>query len=206
MSGPPDGASRAVGDRAGAGAGGGLRTVPGAPTVWFTGLSGAGKTTIAQALARQLEQRGVAHGVLDGDELRATLSADLGFSRDDRAEQVRRVGHLARILGDAGVIPLVALVSPFRADRDAVRALHAPGRFLEIHVATSLEVCAQRDVKGLYAQAQDGRLGQLTGVGQDYEPPERAELTLDGDDEADIESLAGDILDALQAVLARHRG
>jgi adenylylsulfate kinase len=156
-----------------------LRTVPDAPTVWFTGLSGAGKTTIARALAESLAARGLAHHLLDGDELRATLSADLGFSREDRAEQVRRTAHLARILGEAGVIPLVALVSPIRADRDAARALHAPGRFLEVHVATPLEVCEQRDVKGLYARARAGEVADLTGVGQDYEAPAGPELTID---------------------------
>lgn len=156
-----------------------LRTVPEAPTVWFTGLSGAGKTTIARAVAALLTERGMAHTVLDGDELRATLSADLGFSIEDRAEQVRRTAHLARILGDAGVIPLVALVSPVRADRDAARALHGPGRFLEIHVATPLEVCEQRDTKGLYARARTGTVPDLTGIGQDYEAPSAPELTLD---------------------------
>ena len=161
-----------------------LQTVPDAPTVWFTGLSGAGKTTIARAVAGLLTEAGLAHTLLDGDELRATLSADLGFTREDRAEQVRRVGHLARILGDAGVIPLVALISPFRTDRDAVRALHSPGRFLEVHVATPLEVCAERDVKGLYARSETrsaaGEEDLLTGVGQEYEAPESPELVLDG--------------------------
>lgn len=158
----------------------GLRTVADAPTVWFTGLSGAGKTTIARALAERLTVRGLANRILDGDELRATLSADLGFTRGDRTEQVRRAAHLSRILGDAGVIPLVALVSPIRADRDAARALHPPGRFLEIHVATPLSVCEVRDPKGLYRRARDGELSDMTGIGQSYEPPLAPELTLDG--------------------------
>jgi len=183
------------------GQGGGRRTVTRAPTVWFTGLSGAGKTTIARTVAQHLEAHGIAHATLDGDEVRTTLSADLGFARDDRAEQVRRVGHVARILGDAGVIPLVALVSPFRTDRDSVRALHEPGRFLEIHVATPLEICAARDVKGLYAQARAGGLEQLTGVGQDYEPPERAELVLNGSDGTDVTDLADRVVEAITASL-----
>lgn len=164
-----------------------LRTSPGAPTVWFTGLSGAGKTTIARAVAVLLNERGLAHCLLDGDELRTTLSADLGFSPEDRTEQVRRTAHLARILGESGVIPLVALVSPIRADRDAARALHAPGRFLEVHVATPIEVCEQRDVKGLYRRAREGDLGDLTGIGQDYEAPLAPELVLDGGDDRSVE-------------------
>ncbi len=150
------------------------------PTVWFTGLSGAGKTTLARAVADLLVSDGRAAHVLDGDELRAGLSADLGFSLADRAEQVRRAGHVARILGEAGVVPLVALVSPVRTDRDAVRALHGAGRFVEVHVATPLAVCEARDVKGLYARARAGEVTQMTGIAQAYEPPLAAELVIDG--------------------------
>ena len=167
-----------------------LTTVPDAPTVWFTGLSGAGKTTIARAVATQLDEAGLANVVLDGDELRATISADLGFSREERAEQVRRTGHFARILGDAGVIPLVALISPFRADRDRVRALHSPGRFLEVHVATPLEVCVARDVKGLYRRAAAGEIGGMSGLDQGYEEPIDAEVTLLADGSSPIAALA----------------
>ena len=178
-----------------------FRTVDGAPTVWFTGLSGAGKTTISRAVAELLTGAEIAHALLDGDELRATLSADLGFIREDRAEQVRRVGHLARILGDAGVIPLVALVSPFRADRDGVRALHTPGRFIEAHVATSLEVCAARDVKGLYARSESraatGEEDLLTGIGQEYEAPKSPELVLDGGAGATVEALAQQVVERI---------
>jgi adenylyl-sulfate kinase len=184
--------------------GGGLRTVVDAPTVWFTGLSGAGKTTIARAVATILEASGLAHAVLDGDELRATLSADLGFSAEDRAEQVRRVGHLARILGDAGVVPLVALVSPFRADRGNVRAAHGAGRFLEIHVATPLSVCEERDVKGLYARSRTGGLGQLTGVGQAYEPPERPELTIVADGGTSPSTHAADVVHLIRSAISRR--
>ena len=179
-----------------------LRTVPEAPTVWFTGLSGAGKTTIARAVAAFLANDGLAHTLLDGDELRATLSADLDFTREGRAEQVRRVGHLAGILGDAGVIPLVALVSPFRSDRDAVRALHAPGRFIEVHVATPLEVCVQRDLKGLYAhsvaRSAAGEDDLLTGVGQEYEAPSDPELVLDGGREGRVDELARRVWDHIR--------
>jgi adenylyl-sulfate kinase len=165
-----------------------------APTVWFTGLSGAGKTTLARAVAELLRVAGVAAHVVDGDELRATLSADLGFSLTDRAEQVRRAGHLARILGDAGVVPLVALVSPVRADRDAVRAFHGAGRFLEVHVATPLEVCETRDVKGLYARARAGEVAEMTGVAQAYEPPLAAELTVDASGLEQLDAQAAQVV------------
>lgn len=173
-----------------------LRTVPSAPTVWFTGLSGAGKTTIARAVAVLLAERGIAHTVLDGDELRATLSADLGFTREDRAEQVRRTAHLARILGIAGVIPLVALVSPVRADRDAARGIHGTGQFIEVHVATPLEVCEQRDTKGLYARARAGDIPDLTGIGQDYEAPTAPDLRLEAG-HREVETLARVVADLL---------
>ena len=164
------------------------------PTVWFTGLSGAGKTTLARAVADLLVADGRAAHVLDGDELRTGLSADLGFSLADRAEQVRRAGHVARILGDAGVVPLVALVSPVRADRDAVRALHAAGRFLEVHVATPLAVCEARDVKGLYARARAGEVAQMTGVAQAYEPPLTPELVVDGSGEEALAAQAARVV------------
>jgi len=153
---------------------------PVAPTVWLTGLSGAGKSTIAEASAAALRAEGVRVHVLDGDELRAGLSADLGFTLSDRAEQVRRAGHVARILGDAGVVALAALISPTRTERDAVRALHPAGRFLEVHVATSLQVCEARDVKGLYARARAGAIPEFTGIDSPYEPPIEPELVLDG--------------------------
>jgi adenylyl-sulfate kinase len=174
-----------------------LRTLPEAPTVWFTGLSGAGKTTLALAVAGRLSELGIAHSVLDGDELRATLSADLGFSPQDRTEQVRRAAHLARILGDAGVIPLVALVSPIRADRDAARALHPSGRFIEVHVATPLAVCEERDVKGLYRRAHAGEVSDLTGIGQDYEAPLSPELAFVADGSSSPQTLAEIVLQGL---------
>jgi len=151
-----------------------------APTVWLTGLSGAGKSTIARAAAAELASGGTPAYVLDGDELRAGLSADLGFSLEDRAEQVRRAGHVARILGDAGVVALAALISPTRAERETVRAMHPEGRFIEVHVATALEVCEDRDVKGLYAKARAGEITEFTGIDSPYEVPEAPELVLDG--------------------------
>jgi len=172
-----------------------------APTVWFTGLSGSGKSTLARAVAELLRASGVTAHVVDGDELRATLSADLGFSLADRAEKVRRAVHLARILGDAGVVALVTLVSPVAADRDGVRAMHPEGRFLEVHVATPLEVCEARDVKGLYARARAGEITDLTGVGQPYEPPRTPELVVDASGLEQLADQAALVVAAIAAVL-----
>ena len=148
--------------------------------LWFTGLPGSGKSTIANAVERELSSRGVHTYVLDGDNVRLGLNKDLGFTPEDRAENVRRVGEVARLMQDAGLVVLVCLVSPFRADRDAVRARFAPGDFAEIYVDTPLEVCMQRDPKGLYRQAGQGSLPNMTGVGQDYEPPVAADAVVSG--------------------------
>ena len=166
-----------------------------APTVWLTGLSGAGKSTIARAAAVELTHGGTPAYVLDGDELRAGLSADLGFTLEDRAEQVRRAGHVARILGDAGVVVLAALISPTRTERASVRAMHPDGRFIEVHVATALEVCEERDVKGLYARARAGEIPDFTGIDSPYEAPEAPELVLDGaaDLDAQVERLCAQV-------------
>ena len=155
-------------------------------TVWFTGLSGSGKSTVAAACERALVDAGRPAYVLDGDNLRHGLNGDLGFSAADRAENVRRVGHVARLLADAGVVALVPLISPYRADRDLVRALHAEADlpFVEIYVDTPIELCEQRDPKGLYAKARAGEITGFTGVDDPYEAPRQPELVLqpsDGD-------------------------
>jgi bifunctional enzyme CysN/CysC len=149
-------------------------------TVWLTGLSGSGKSTVAAACERLLVEAGRPAYVLDGDNLRHGLNADLGFSATDRAENVRRVGHVARLLADAGVVALVPLISPYRADRDLVRALHAEADlpFLEVFVDTPIELCEQRDPKGLYAKARAGEITGFTGIDDPYEPPLTAELVL----------------------------
>ncbi len=145
-------------------------------TVWFTGLPSAGKTTIASRLAADLRADGLRVEVLDGDAVRAELSRDLGFSRADRDENVRRVGYVADVLSRNGVVVLCALASPYRAARDAVRAAHGDGRFFEVHVATPVDVCRRRDVKGLYARCAAGDLAGLTGADDPYEPPLAPEL------------------------------
>ncbi|MET9240860.1 adenylyl-sulfate kinase [Nonomuraea sp. NPDC003709] len=151
-----------------------------AKVLWLTGLPGAGKSTIANALERRLHAMGLHTYVLDGDNVRSGLNKDLGFTPEDRAENVRRVAELARILLDAGLIVIVALVSPFRTDRAVAKSLFQPSDFAEVWVDTPAEVCARRDPKGLYAQAKAGTLPNLTGLGQAYEPPEHADLVVDG--------------------------
>ena len=153
-------------------------------TVWFTGLSGSGKSTVAAACERLLVDAGRPAYVLDGDNLRHGLNGDLGFSAADRAENVRRVGHVARLLADAGVVALVPLISPYRADREIVRALHAEAAlpFLEVFVDTPIELCEQRDPKGLYAKARAGEITGFTGIDDPYEAPAVADLVLRPDD------------------------
>ncbi len=147
--------------------------------VWFTGLSGAGKSTIAAAVEQELTARGMHTYSLDGDNIRFGLCSDLGFSAADRAENIRRIGEVAALMHDAGLIVLSAFISPAKAHRDAVRARLPEGSFIEVHVATPLEACEARDVKGLYAKARAGEIKGFTGIDDPYEAPEQAELTLD---------------------------
>lgn len=149
-----------------------------AQVLWLTGLSGAGKSTIAQAVCRHLRAQGRRAVVLDGDELRRGLTRDLGFSAADRAENVRRTAEVARLMADAGLIVIVALISPFRADRDLARALFEPGRFFEVFIDTALSVAEARDPKGLYKRARSGQLPGFTGIGSPYEPPLAAEISI----------------------------
>jgi adenylylsulfate kinase len=150
-------------------------------TVWFTGLPSAGKTTVARTVAEQLAVRGHRVELLDGDAIRETLCADLGFSRVDRDRNVDRIGFVAALLARHGVFALAPVVSPYAAARDAVRARHATLGlpYLEVHVATPVEECAVRDVKGLYAKAYAGELRGFTGVDDPYEPPVQPDLRLD---------------------------
>ena len=162
----------------------------------MTGLSGSGKSTIANALEKRLFAAGVHSYVLDGDNFRLGLNKDLGFTKEDRAENVRRVAEVSKLMVDAGLVVVVALVSPFKVDRDHAREIFEPGEFVEVWVKTPAEVCAQRDPKGLYKKAKEGNLPNLTGVGQEYEPPTDAELVLDGTEEisANVERLLKEVL------------
>jgi bifunctional enzyme CysN/CysC len=156
-----------------------------AKVIWLTGLSGSGKSTIANALEKKLFSLGMHAYVLDGDNMRLGLNKDLGFTREDRAENVRRVSEVAHNLYDAGLVVVVALVSPYAEDRAQAKALFPEGDFAEVWVKTPAEVCAERDPKGLYKKAAAGELPNLTGVGQEYEAPSSAELVLDGTSEID---------------------
>jgi adenylylsulfate kinase len=148
-------------------------------TVWLTGLSGSGKSTIAVSAEEQLVRRGRLAYVLDGDNIRHGLNKNLGFSPADRTENIRRIGEVAKLFVDAGVIVFTSFISPYRADRELVRALHDEGRFVEVYVAASIETCEARDVKGLYKKARAGEIPEFTGISAPYEAPERPELVLD---------------------------
>jgi len=147
-------------------------------TIWLTGLSGSGKSTIASELTTQLAQRGRPCYVLDGDVLRQGLNRDLGFSREDRAENIRRTAEVARLMNEAGVTVIVALISPFRQDRATARSTIGSDRFLEVFVDAPLAVCESRDPKGLYAKARNGQVPEFTGISSPYEPPTEPDLHL----------------------------
>jgi len=170
-------------------------------TVWFTGLPASGKSTVAVAVERALVESGRVAYLLDGDNIRHGLSDDLGFSAGDRAENIRRVGHLTRLLADAGVVALASLVSPLKSDREIARALNAAAKlpFIEVYICTPLAECERRDPKGLYARARKGELKGLTGVEAPYEPPEDAELVLDTSG-ADIDELVARVLETLDRI------
>jgi bifunctional enzyme CysN/CysC len=166
--------------------------------LWFTGLSGAGKSTIARAVERRLFQAGVQTMLLDGDQLRHGLNGDLGFAPGDRAENIRRAGEVARLFWEQGSVVLCTFVSPYRADRDRVRALLPEGRFLEVHVDCGMDELRRRDPKGLYAKAEAGEVANLTGVTAPYEAPEGAELVLRTDAQT-VEQAVARVMEALRA-------
>jgi len=156
-----------------------------AQVIWLTGLSGSGKSTIANGVEKRLHALGMHPYVLDGDNLRMGLNSDLGFTPEDRAENVRRISEVAKVLVDAGLIVLVAVISPFEADRQRARSLFDEGEFLEVYVDTPVEVCVDRDPKGLYKKASKGEIPNFTGIGQNYEVPKNPDLHLKGDADLD---------------------
>ena len=147
--------------------------------LWFTGFSGAGKSTLAHALEERLHQMGLHTFVIDGDNVRHGLCADLSFSDEDRVENIRRVGEMSKLFVEAGVLVLTAFISPFRSDRARVRSLVRDGDFIEVYCRASLDACESRDVKGLYAKARAGEIRDFTGISSPYEEPEAAELVVD---------------------------
>ena len=172
--------------------------------LWITGLSGAGKTTLANRLERQLFDQNKLVYVLDGDKIRQGLSSDLGFSIEDRFENIRRIGEVARLFADSGLIVLVAFISPFRKARDSVRLAMAPGKFVEIFVDSPVDVCEKRDVKGLYKKARAGIIEDFTGISSPYEPPLFPEIHLRTDKQT-IDECVNTVIDYLKCELLLHK-
>lgn len=168
--------------------------------IWFTGLSGAGKSTLAHEVEEQLYRNGYRTFVFDGDNVRHGLCSDLGFLVDDRTENIRRIGEIARLFIEAGVIALTAFISPLRKDRERVRQLVGEKDFIEIYARCPLEICESRDTKGLYQRARAGEVKHFTGISSPYEPPLRPDLTLDTDSES-VEQCASRVI-----TLLRQRG
>jgi len=165
--------------------------------LWFTGLSACGKSTIANAVDYKLNLAGKHSVVLDGDNIRMGLNKNLGFSAEDRAENIRRIGEVAKLFAHNANFTLTAFISPYRADRDAVRALLQPGEFIEILVDATVETCEQRDPKGLYKKARAGEIKNFTGISDPYEAPEKPELVLDSNNKG-IEELTNEVIAYLE--------
>ncbi|MDF1526749.1 MAG: adenylyl-sulfate kinase [bacterium] len=170
----------------------------GSCVIWLTGMSGSGKSTIAAEVERALMERGVHTYVLDGDNIRHGLNGDLGFSHEDRKENIRRIGEVTKLFVDAGVVVITAFISPFREDRDRVRSLLRPGQFFEVFAKCSLELCEKRDPKGLYAKAREGKISDFTGIDSPYEEPLAPELVLDTE-ELGVEECVNRVIALLQA-------
>ncbi|MDD4914050.1 MAG: adenylyl-sulfate kinase [Methylococcales bacterium] len=168
--------------------------------LWFTGLSGAGKSTLAHAVEERLHIAACRTFVLDGDNVRHGLCADLGFGDEDRRENIRRISELAKLMLEAGVITLTAFISPFRADRQQARQLVAAGDFIEIYCKCDIDICEQRDVKGLYKKARQGEIAQFTGISSPYEAPDNPDLILDTGRQT-LNDCVAQVLDLL-----KHRG
>ena len=173
--------------------------------IWFTGLSGAGKSTLAHAVEEELHQRGCHTFVLDGDNVRHGLCGDLGFSAQDRIENIRRIGEMAKLFMEAGVIVLTAFISPYRADRERVRGMVEHGDFIEIYCDSPIEVCESRDVKGMYKKARAGQIAEFTGISSPYEAPESPELAVNtGADELEacVQQVLGEM--SLRGIITRR--
>ncbi len=168
-----------------------------AKLLWFTGLSGSGKSTLAHALEEELHQRGCHTYVFDGDNVRHGLCRDLGFSIEDRTENIRRIGEMAKLFVDAGVIALTAFISPIREDRERARGLFPHGDFIEVYVKCSLEKCESRDVKGLYQKARAGEIPEFTGISSPYEAPVKPEINVDTEIDT-LEDCIAQILSVLE--------
>ena len=166
--------------------------------LWFTGLSGSGKSTIAHAVEENLHQSGIRTFVFDGDNVRHGLCSDLGFSQEDREENIRRIGEMAKLFLEAGIIALNAFISPFGKDRARVRGMVADGDFLEIYCKCSLDVCEKRDPKGIYKRARSGEIKEFTGISSPYEEPETPELVIETD-ALSIDESVQKVLDLLKA-------
>ncbi|MFD1020185.1 adenylyl-sulfate kinase [Thalassobacillus hwangdonensis] len=151
------------------------------PVLWFTGLSGSGKSTVSVALEKALHERGIHSYRLDGDNVRHGLNKNLGFSPEDRTENIRRIGEVAKLMNDAGLVTLTAFISPYREDRDQVRELLEEGEFIEVYVKCSLEECEKRDPKGLYEKARSGEIKGFTGIDAPYEEPNSPEVVVETD-------------------------
>ena len=166
--------------------------------LWFTGLSGCGKSTVANAVDQLLHDQGIHTFVLDGDNVRMGLNKNLGFSPEDRTENIRRIGEVAKLFADNATIVSTAFISPYKADRDLVRALLPAGEFIEVYVNASLATCEARDPKGLYKKARAGEIKGFTGIDAPYEAPEAAELVLDADSKS-VQELADEVIAYLAA-------
>ena len=168
----------------------------GTAVIWFTGLSGSGKSTLAHAVENELHALACRTYVLDGDNVRHGLNKNLGFSPEDRTENIRRIGEVAKLMTESGVIALTAFISPYKADRDEARAISAD-RFIEVYVKAALEVCEERDPKGLYKKARAGEIPEFTGISAPYEEPDKAEIVVDTG-EQDLETCTKVVLDYLR--------
>ncbi len=166
--------------------------------IWFTGLSGSGKSSIARKLEEKLFERGIKTYVLDGDNIRHGLNNNLGFSPEDRTENIRRIGEVSKLFVDTGLVVMTAFISPYKEDRNNVRKLLANGEFVEVFVEASIETCEERDVKGLYKKAKAGEIKEFTGISAPYENPDNPELILNTTEETDVNINAEKVLNFLE--------